>query len=85
VIGAVLIARGVGADGASRRPPGLVIAGVLGVSQFITLYITPVIYLNLEQFQEKVLDRTSFFRSGRSGHTRPPATDVGAATSSVSS
>jgi hypothetical protein len=36
------------------------------VSQFITLYITPVIYLYLEQFQENVLDRTSFFRSRRS-------------------
>jgi Protein of unknown function (DUF4011) len=53
------------------------------VSQFITLYIMPVIYLYLEQFQEKVLGRTSF-HSGRAGHTHPPAADVGAATSSVS-
>jgi hypothetical protein len=42
-----------------------VIVGGLVVSQFITLFITPVIYLYLEQFQEKVLDRTSFFRSTR--------------------
>jgi hypothetical protein len=42
------------------------------VSQFITLYITPVIYLYLENFQEKVLDRTSFFRSG---HAQVPATE----------
>jgi len=27
--------------------------------------VTPVIYLYLEDFQEKVLDRTSFFRSHR--------------------
>jgi HAE1 family hydrophobic/amphiphilic exporter-1 len=65
VFGAFPIALGVGADGASRRPLGLVIVGGLVVSQFITLYITPVIYLYLEEFQEKVLDRTSFFRSER--------------------
>ncbi len=66
VIGAVPIAAGYGADGASRRPLGMVIVGGLIVSQFITLYVTPVIYLYLEQFQEKVLNRTSFFHSGHS-------------------
>jgi len=64
VIGAVPIALGFGADGASRRPLGLVIVGGLVVSQFITLYVTPVIYLYMERFQENVLNRTSLFRSG---------------------
>jgi len=69
VFGALPIALGYGADGASRQPLGLVIVGGLLVSQFITLYVTPVIYLYLEQFQRRVLNRTSFFRSG---HARLP-------------
>ena len=64
VFGALPIALGYGADGSSRRPLGLVIVGGLLVSQLITLYITPVIYLYLEEFQERVLNRTSFFRAG---------------------
>ncbi len=68
VMGAIPIALGFGADGAGRRPLGLVIIGGLIVSQFITLYVTPAIYLYLENFQEGVLDRTSFFRSTRTHH-----------------
>jgi HAE1 family hydrophobic/amphiphilic exporter-1 len=65
LLGALPIALGYGADGASRRPLGLVVIGGLIVSQFVTLFVTPAIYLYLEDFQEKVLNRFSFFRSGR--------------------
>jgi HAE1 family hydrophobic/amphiphilic exporter-1 len=44
---------------------GLVVVGGLIVSQFITLFVTPAIYLYLEEFQEKVLDRVPFLRSSR--------------------
>jgi HAE1 family hydrophobic/amphiphilic exporter-1 len=78
VFGALPIALGFGADGASRRPLGLVIVGGLIVSQLITLFITPVIYLYLEQFQERVLDRTSFFRSERTASTGGVPAEKGA-------
>jgi hydrophobic/amphiphilic exporter-1 (mainly G- bacteria), HAE1 family len=73
LMGALPIALGYGADGASRRPLGLVVVGGLIVSQFITLFITPAIYLYLEEFQEKVLDRFAFFRAR---HSRPAGTAV---------
>jgi HAE1 family hydrophobic/amphiphilic exporter-1 len=68
LMGAVPLALGYGADGESRRPLGLVIVGGLVVSQLITLYITPVIYLALERFQENVLDKVPFLRSAHTHH-----------------
>src|SRR5204863_3245705 len=68
LMGAVPLALGYGSDGSSRRPLGLVIVGGLIFSQLITLYITPVIYLALESFQERVLDKVLFLRSGHLHH-----------------
>ena len=76
LMGALPIALGYGADGESRRPLGLVIVGGLLVSQLITLYVTPVIYLYLETFQEKVLDRSSFFRSSHTARREHDAEAV---------
>jgi HAE1 family hydrophobic/amphiphilic exporter-1 len=73
LMGAIPIALGFGADGASRRPLGLVIVGGLVVSQLITLYVTPVLYLYLEWFQENVLDRMAFFRTGTRPGVKAPA------------
>ncbi len=61
-MGIMPIALGLGAGSESRRPLGLAVVGGLVFSQIITLYITPVYYTYLDQFQHWL---------GRHFHRRP--------------
>ena len=73
LLGALPLALGTGIGSELRRPLGIAIVGGLIVSQALTLYTTPVVYLYLDRVR-------LWWAWGRAGHGRPlaPAAAPGA-------
>jgi multidrug efflux pump len=70
LLGGVPLALGTGTGSELRRPLGITIVGGLIVSQILTLYTTPVVYL----FFDRLATRIRAFRMGReSGEQRLPS------------
>jgi multidrug efflux pump subunit AcrB len=69
LFGGLPLALGTGAGSELRRPLGIAIVGGLLVSQALTLFTTPVIYLYLDRFRLWILER----RRQRHEHHAEPA------------
>jgi multidrug efflux pump len=54
IMGALPLAFGTGTGSELRRPLGITIVGGLVLSQLLTLYTTPVVYLELDRLRLRV-------------------------------
>jgi len=58
IFGALPLAFGTGTGSELRRPLGITIVGGLVLSQLLTLYTTPVVYLTMDRMRTRVLGRS---------------------------
>ena len=67
MLGALPLALGFGDGAELRQPLGISIIGGLLVSQVLTLYTTPVVYIYLDRFRRRGRDSTAGWRGAMGG------------------
>ncbi len=74
LLGGIPLAVGTVVGSELRKPLGIAIVGGLIVSQMLTLFTTPVIYLSLDRFsRDKAIPPPSIRMPPSSGHAPPPS------------
>ncbi|WP_460451484.1 efflux RND transporter permease subunit [Alsobacter sp. SYSU BS001988] len=73
IMGTLPIALGAGAGAELRQPLGVAVVGGLVVSQALTLFITPVLYLYMDRLSNGVGSLIGWFRRPRAAQPRPEA------------
>jgi HAE1 family hydrophobic/amphiphilic exporter-1 len=72
IFGALPIAIGWGAGAEARQPLGIAVVGGLIISQILTLYITPIVYLYLERCQDLAMALPAKLRGRRTAGSAVP-------------
>jgi HAE1 family hydrophobic/amphiphilic exporter-1 len=78
LMGTLPIALGMGAGSEARRPLGLAVVGGLVVSQTLTLYVTPIFYIYMENFEAWLRGRKTATRAAVEADTEPVVTEKAA-------
>ncbi|MCO5092797.1 efflux RND transporter permease subunit [Bosea sp. (in: a-proteobacteria)] len=73
LMGTLPIALGAGASAELRQPLGIAVVGGLMISQVLTLFITPVLFLYMDRLSEGLVRLGGWLRGGRQAPVTHPA------------